>query len=110
MPHFAGRARAREYCIAPRACRAVAYKRRHSITREEGVSMKSWYKLTVVGKVSPGIDSYVTAALYLGVCILGEASMLRLGAIFSIILMVQHVCSAGGRAGGGGPGGGAGGM
>src|SRR3569832_653761 len=98
MPHYAGRARAREYCIAPRACRAVAYMRRHSITREEGVSMKSWYMLTVVGKDSPGIVSYVTAALYEGGCYLGEASLMRLGANFTIMLMVQHEGSAKGLA------------
>lgn len=60
--------------------------------------MKSWYMLTVVGKDRPGIVSYVTAALYEGGCNLGEASMMRLGANFTIMLMVQHEGSAKGLA------------
>jgi len=52
--------------------------------------MKNWYMLTVVGKDRPGIVSQVTAALYRGGCNLGEASMIRLGGNFTIMLMVQH--------------------
>src|SRR3569832_1800449 len=98
MPHYAGRARAREYCNAPHTCRAVAYMRRHSITREEVVSMKNKNKKTEKNKNRPGIVSYVTAALYEGGCNLGEASMMRLGANFTIMLMVQHEGSAKGLA------------
>lgn len=56
--------------------------------------MKNWYMLTVVGKDRPGIVSHVTAALYAGGCNLGEASMMRLGGNFTIMLMVQHDGSA----------------
>ncbi len=52
--------------------------------------MKRWYMLTVVGKDRPGIVAHVTAALYEGGCNLGEASMMRLGDSFTIMLMVQH--------------------
>ena len=56
--------------------------------------MKNWYMLTVVGKDRPGIVSQVTAALYRGGCNLGEASMMRLGGNFTIMLMVQHAGDA----------------
>ena len=49
-----------------------------------------WYMLTLVGKDRPGIVAHVTHALYEGGCNLGEASMLRLGGNFSIMLMVQY--------------------
>lgn len=52
--------------------------------------MKHWYMLTVVGQDRPGIVAHVTAALYDGGCNLGEASMMRLGGNFTIMLMVQH--------------------
>ena len=52
--------------------------------------MKRWYMLTVVGQDRPGIVAHVTAALYEGGCNLGEASMMRLGGNFTIMLMVQH--------------------
>ena len=52
--------------------------------------MKRWYMLTVVGQDRPGIVARVTAALYEGGCNLGEASMMRLGGNFTIMLMVQH--------------------
>lgn len=57
--------------------------------------MNDWYMLTVIGQDRPGIVAQVTAALYRGGCNLGEASMLRLGGNFTIMLMVQH---RGGRA------------
>ncbi len=52
--------------------------------------MKNWYMLTVVGQDRPGIVAHVTSALYEGGCNLGEASMMRLGGNFTIMLMVQH--------------------
>lgn len=51
--------------------------------------MTKWYMLTLVGKDRPGIVAKVTAALYDGGCNLGEASMIRLGGNFTIMLMVQ---------------------
>lgn len=51
--------------------------------------MDKWYMLTLVGKDRPGIVAKVTAALYDGGCNLGEASMMRLGGNFTIMLMVQ---------------------
>src|SRR3569833_4742735 len=60
--------------------------------------MKNLYMLTVVGKDRPGIVSHVTAALYEGGCNHGEASMMRLGAYFTIMLMVQHAGRAKGLA------------
>ena len=50
--------------------------------------MNHWYMLTLVGKDRPGIVAKVTAALYDGGCNLGEASMMRLGGNFTIMLMV----------------------
>ncbi len=52
--------------------------------------MSKWYMLTVVGQDRPGIVARVTSALYQGGCNLGEASMLRLGGNFTIMLMVQY--------------------
>jgi glycine cleavage system transcriptional repressor len=52
--------------------------------------MNNWFMLTVVGKDRPGIVAHVTAALFDGGCNLGEASMMRLGGNFTIMLMVQH--------------------
>jgi glycine cleavage system transcriptional repressor len=46
--------------------------------------------LTVVGRDRPGIVSQVTLALYKGGGNLGEASMVRLGGSFSIMLMVYY--------------------
>lgn len=46
--------------------------------------------LTVVGKDRPGIVAHVTSALFDGGCNLGEASMMRLGGNFTIMLMVQY--------------------
>lgn len=51
--------------------------------------MNHWYMLTLVGKDRPGIVAKVTAALYDGGCNLGEASMMRLGGNFTIMLMVN---------------------
>jgi len=52
--------------------------------------MSNWYMLTVVGRDRPGIVSQVTLALYKGGGNLGEASMVRLGGSFSIMLMVHY--------------------
>lgn len=52
--------------------------------------MNHWYMLTLVGKDRPGIVAKVSAALFEGGCNLGEASMMRLGANFTIMLMVQY--------------------
>ena len=52
--------------------------------------MSNWYMLTVVGRDRPGIVSQVTLALYKGGGNLGEASMVRLGGSFSIMLMVYY--------------------
>lgn len=51
---------------------------------------KHWYMLTLVGKDRPGIVAHITHALYEGGCNLGETSMMRLGANFTIMMMVQH--------------------
>lgn len=51
---------------------------------------EKWYMLTLVGKDRPGIVAHITNALYLGGCYLGEASMMRLGTSFTIMLMVRH--------------------
>ena len=52
--------------------------------------MNDWYMLTLVGEDRPGIVARVTAALYAGGWGLGEASMMRLGGNFTIMLMVRH--------------------
>ena len=49
----------------------------------------NWYMLTVVGEDRPGIVAQVTKALFEGGCNLGEASMMRLGGSFTIMLMVE---------------------
>lgn len=56
--------------------------------------MSQWFMLTLVGKDQPGIVAKVTAALYQGGCNLGEASMLRLGSNFTIMLMLSYQGSA----------------
>jgi len=52
--------------------------------------MSQWFMLTLVGKDQSGIVAKVTAALYQGGCNLGEASMLRLGGNFTIMLMLSY--------------------
>ncbi len=52
--------------------------------------MKHWFMMTVVGKDRPGIVAHLSAALYEGGCNLGEASMMRLGGNFTIMMMVQY--------------------
>lgn len=51
--------------------------------------MSDWNMLTLVGADRPGIVSRVTRALYGVGCHLGEASMMRLGGNFTIMLMVS---------------------
>lgn len=50
--------------------------------------MSHWYMLTLVGEDRPGIVAKLTHALFEGGCNLGEASMMRLGGNFTIMLMV----------------------
>lgn len=52
--------------------------------------MAGWYMLSVIGKDRPGIVAGLTRALYEGGCNLGEASMLRLGDSFAVMLMARH--------------------
>ena len=52
-----------------------------------------WYMLTLVGEDRPGIVAHVTAALFDGGCNLGEASMMRLGGNFTVMLMVKFAGS-----------------
>lgn len=51
--------------------------------------MKHWYMLTLVGRDRPGIVAHLSAALYDGGCNLGEATMMRLGGNFTIMMMVE---------------------
>ncbi len=53
------------------------------------MSDKKWFMLTVVGRDRPGIVARISKALFEGGCSLGEASMMRLGGNFAIMLMVQ---------------------
>ena len=50
--------------------------------------MSEWKMLTLVGEDQPGIVGRVTNALYQGGWNLGEASMIRLGGNFTIMMMV----------------------
>jgi glycine cleavage system transcriptional repressor len=56
--------------------------------------MEKWYMLTVVGTDRPGIVARLSHALHEGGCNLGEASMMRLGGNFGIMLMVRFSGSA----------------
>ncbi len=51
--------------------------------------MANWNMLTLVGEDQPGIVAHVTDALYRGGYTLGEASMMRLGGSFTIMMMVD---------------------
>jgi len=51
--------------------------------------MKSWKMLTLVGEDQPGIVAKVTQTLYRSGWNLGEASMIRLGGSFCIMMMVR---------------------
>ncbi len=50
-----------------------------------------WYMLSLIGKDRAGIVAHVSSALFEGGANLGEASMMRLGSNFSMMLMVQYV-------------------
>ena len=56
---------------------------------EPDESMKNWQMLTLVGEDRPGIVARVSDALYRDGWVLGEASMIRLGGSFSIMMMVS---------------------
>ncbi|APZ42902.1 glycine cleavage system protein R [Acidihalobacter ferrooxydans] len=58
--------------------------------------MKNWYMLTVVGADRAGIVARLTRELFDAGAYLGEASMLRLGGNFTIMLMVCGTWSADG--------------
>ncbi|MBV5272548.1 MAG: amino acid-binding protein [Lamprocystis purpurea] len=51
--------------------------------------MTDWNIVTLVGQDRPGIVARVTRVLYEAGCTLGEASMIRLGGSFTILLMVS---------------------
>jgi len=51
--------------------------------------MNNWYMLTLTGEDRPGIVAKVTRALFEQGMNLGEASMLRLGGNFTIMMMVS---------------------
>ena len=51
--------------------------------------MKQWFMLILVGKDQPGIVARITRALVEADCNLGEASMVRLGGNFTVMLMVH---------------------
>lgn len=51
--------------------------------------MNNWHMLTLVGADRPGIVAELTTALYEGGCNLGEATMMRLGGNFTMMLMVS---------------------
>lgn len=52
--------------------------------------MSSWNMLTLVGEDQAGIVSRITNTLFKGGCNLGEATMMRLGVNFTIMLMVEY--------------------
>ena len=51
--------------------------------------MNDWKMLTLVGEDRPGIVARITDVLYRHGWTLGEASMLRLGASFTILMMIS---------------------
>ena len=51
--------------------------------------MENWYMLSLVGQDRPGLVAEVSAALCKAGCNLGDSSMARLGANFTIMVMVQ---------------------
>jgi glycine cleavage system transcriptional repressor len=58
-------------------------------TLEGAEIMERWYMLSLVGKDRSGLVAEVSAALCKAGCNLGDSSMARLGANFSIMVMVQ---------------------
>ncbi len=57
--------------------------------------MTHWYMLTLVGNDRPGIVARISQCLYQAGCNLGEASMIRLGGNFTIMLMINSDRDAG---------------
>ena len=55
--------------------------------------MKEWKMLTLVGQDKPGIVAKITTALFEMGAQLGEASMMRLGGNFTIMMMVKSELS-----------------
>lgn len=51
--------------------------------------MSEWKMVTLIGEDRPGIVARVTECLYQHDCSLGEASMMRLGGNFAIMMMVE---------------------
>lgn len=58
--------------------------------------MKNWYMLTLIGADRPGIVAAITQKLFERDLSLGEASMLRLGGNFTIMMMVSGDTDASG--------------
>ncbi len=56
--------------------------------------MTHWYMLTLLGENRPGIVAAVTGRLFEAGCNLGEASMMRLGGNFGVILLVESALEA----------------
>jgi glycine cleavage system transcriptional repressor len=52
--------------------------------------MDNWYMVAVVGRDQPGIVARLTGCLFESGCQLGEASMVRLGNSFTVMMMVHH--------------------
>lgn len=52
--------------------------------------MTHWYMLALVGRDQAGIVARITQALFRGGANLGEASMLRLGGNFAMMMMVDY--------------------
>lgn len=52
--------------------------------------MQNWYMMALVGRDQVGIVARITEALYDGGANLGEASMIRLGGNFTMMLMVGY--------------------
>ncbi len=57
--------------------------------------MSNRYMLTLIGEDRPGIVARVTQILFESGCNLGEASMMRLGTSFSMMLLIDAVEDAG---------------
>ncbi len=55
--------------------------------------MSQWFMLSLTGKDQAGIAARVTSVLFESGCHLGEASMMRLGSSFSMMLMVRSELS-----------------
>ena len=51
--------------------------------------MSNWYMLTLVGRDRAGVVAEVTNILFDAGCQLGEASMMRLGGNFTVMLMLE---------------------